>query len=109
VDPPIDIRLQPWATLTGRLVDEDGKPLARVSVFAHCTIAEQEIEMVRLGSVFTDADGKFRLDGLVPNVEYELDYRELKPNGRGGTLLKAEKIGPGAERDLGELKVTKKE
>ena len=88
---PTDMMLKPWSTLTGQLVDEDGKPIARVSVFATCSIGDKETEMVRLGSVFTNADGKFRLEGLLPDVTYDPYYRELKPSGRGGASRRGQR------------------
>jgi hypothetical protein len=80
-----------------------------VNFFARSTIGDKQTGMVRLGSVFTDAEGKFRLDGLLPDETYDLYYRELKPNGRGAVLTKGAKVGTGEEREVGELKVGRKE
>jgi hypothetical protein len=67
------------------------------------------IDTIRVASVFTDMDGHFRIDGLIPGIEYEISYRELKPRGRGGVLANVSALTPGEERDVGEQRVKGKE
>jgi RNA polymerase sigma factor (sigma-70 family) len=105
---PAEFRLESWSTVTGRLVDADGKPIAGVSIYAPAGKGKdgQAVDMVRIGTVFTDADGRFRIDGLLPGVAYDLNFRAIKPGGRGslGPVTKGVGLKPGEERDLGDLK-----
>ncbi|MGH7136384.1 MAG: hypothetical protein ACREHD_11635, partial [Pirellulales bacterium] len=92
-DAPFEVRLQPWAAVRGRLVDDAGEPLSDLSV-------ETRAAFPRKGNI--DRDGRFELDRLVPGAEYELTARYdamLFPAARGITLR------PGEVRDLGDLVV----
>ncbi|HKB02630.1 MAG TPA: sigma-70 family RNA polymerase sigma factor [Gemmataceae bacterium] len=104
---PVEIKLEPWSSLTGRLVDVEGKPVTPASVFAPGRRGPQGkvIDMVRMSSVFTDADGRFTINGLFSGVSYDLNFREIKPGGRGGVLKKDVELKPGEHRQLGDLKV----
>ena len=103
----IELKLEPWATLTGRLLDADGKPIVRATIYAPAGAGRdgKTVDTLRLGTFFTDATGRFKIDGLLPGVAYELNYRELGPKGRGGPVTKEAGLKPGEERDLGEIKV----
>jgi hypothetical protein len=97
--------LEPWGTLTGRLLDADGKPIPRASIYAAGKGADgNTVDTVRIATVFTDDDGRFRLDGLVRGVAYDLSFREMKPKGRGGPVIKGVRLDSGEERALGELR-----
>jgi beta-lactamase regulating signal transducer with metallopeptidase domain/thiol-disulfide isomerase/thioredoxin len=69
-DEPIGtIRLVPWASVSGRLL-QDGKPVAKQSIYFNAA-AEQELGNPRYqGSYYqvTDADGRFNFDRLPPIV-----------------------------------------
>ena len=51
----------------------------------------------------TDADGRFRIEGLVPNLKYEASATA----GSAGTgqLFRDVTVTPGEVKDLGDLKV----
>jgi RNA polymerase sigma factor (sigma-70 family) len=91
---PVQLRLEAWGVLTGRLVKPDGEPMTNVVVHA--------------GSRGTrpDKDGKFRIDGLAPGLKYGLGVtREpyvLKVSGKGIEELT---VRPGEIRDLGDVEV----
>ncbi|MGB7326385.1 MAG: carboxypeptidase regulatory-like domain-containing protein [Rubripirellula sp.] len=55
------------------------------------------------GSVVTDADGRFRLDGLVPGWEYELDMESRSD----GTIpnLDSVTVGSGMQVDMGTMNI----
>jgi hypothetical protein len=107
---PVEFKLEPWATLTGRLLDADGKPVGRVSVYAPAAKPDDDVaEAVRIGAFGTDAGGRFRIDGLLPGVAYDLSYQEVKPNGRGGLVARGLSLKPGEARELGDLKVPPRE
>src|SRR5262249_34844888 len=82
---PLDITLQPWGTVSGRLVGPNGKAQAGLRL----QIAGW---MLPNPSRQTDADGRFRIEGLAPQVAYTLEIvRNGKPAGRvfGDLKLKA--------------------
>ncbi len=91
---PLSIRLQPWGTLTGRLIVTQGEPLdgARVSCGAL--------------SVQTGKDGHFRIEGLAVGLKYDLFItkgfyvRHIEGSEPKGFTIKA-----GETKDLGELKI----
>ncbi len=74
---PVTVRLQPGAVLTGRAVDEDGKPLAGVSV----NIGYQAPEIYGLvkeafgdNFVKTDSEGRFRVEGIFPGMKFVFGF-----------------------------------
>ena len=87
---PLTVRLEPAGTITGRLVDAEGQPWAGVAVTAHLSMSPAELwtlpyealgrtglfgggknELFTRGTA-TDADGRFRIAGLLPGLKYEL-------------------------------------
>jgi hypothetical protein len=92
-DGPVTIRLQPWATLAGRLVGADGRPMAETKLsFDHLPGRNDPSVATHPDEVRTDADGRFRFDGLIPSLTYYLDFV-------GKLTLK-----PGEARDLGDVR-----
>ena len=72
---PVELKLQPWGTLAGRLLDEGGEPRAGVPVsFVRSTSADENVRakvgLSPVPDVTTDKDGRFRIDGLVPGMTY---------------------------------------
>ena len=74
---PLTLRLQPWGTITGRIVDEDGQPrggsgsqhLAASFRSGPPTRASCRAATVGAG-IQTGRDGRFRVEGLVPGLKY---------------------------------------
>jgi RNA polymerase sigma factor (sigma-70 family) len=66
------VRLQPAASLRGRLLNDDGRPWRHTEIPVRFTLKEQP------GWVFdyapkmvqTDAEGRFLIDGLIPDMKY---------------------------------------
>ena len=104
----VDYKLEPWGTLTGRLLDADGKPIPRASFYAPAGNGRDAwaSDTVRLGTSFTDANGKFTIDGLLPGVSYEIRFREMKPRGRSGLVTKEVGLKPGETRELREVRAS---
>ncbi len=71
---PVEVVLQPTATVAGRLVDEDGRPRpgAQLALEQRLTSQGSAIRIERPGSLRTDPDGLFRIVHLVPGVSYDL-------------------------------------
>jgi RNA polymerase sigma factor (sigma-70 family) len=91
---PLTVQLQPWAGVRGRLLDKEGNPLRNFKVLSSEFMVEKG---------HTDAQGRFRLDGLVPGLRYDLDF--VKPSGLGDTLRKGFVGKPGEVHNLGDLRV----
>jgi RNA polymerase sigma factor (sigma-70 family) len=91
---PVRIRLQPWGSVTGRLVKPDGEPMTKATISA----------LLRSGQ--SDKDGKFRIDGLVPGMKCGLGvtkesyYVEISGNNHENLSVR-----PGETRDLGDIQV----
>ena len=104
------VRLEPWASATGRLLDPDGK--AREGV-----VLKVYADKPRLGggtishepeSIRTDADGRFRVDGLAPGVAYKM-YVQSVGGMRAEKPVEIPALKPGESRDLGTVPVVYRE
>ena len=103
-DAPYRVRLQRWGTVTGRLIDEDGKPIggAILTSGSSGTVTNPDDTAGDNVGTKSDADGRFRIDKLIPGLSYTV---RVYPR-RGHLLGKAfEKlvIEPGESRDLGDI------
>jgi RNA polymerase sigma factor (sigma-70 family) len=107
---PVVARLGPAGSVKGRLLGEDGKPLAGVVVdlsYRDREAAEVHAVVHKAKQVVSDAAGAFVADGVIPGLKFELAFhraeqkfgREPKP-ADPTTQVKA-----GESRDLGEIRV----
>ncbi len=48
-----------------------------------------------------DAQGRFRIEGLVPGVKY--DARGISSNRLDGTIFQSVQVGPGEVKDVGDF------
>jgi hypothetical protein len=101
---PLEVRLQASATLSGQLVDDEGRP------FRHTDITVYYVEDGDLPtlcahnpmSVLTDAEGRFQVASLVPGTRYVGHVRlkgKVFPGDAFDVSLKA-----GERRDLGSVR-----
>ena len=110
VDPksagPLRVRLQPWAAVSGRILDDEGNP--RVGLSFLIGIPDKP----RLGGgyithrperVSTDADGRFRIEGLAPGLTYPLF--PTAPTGKWGRRINFTPKSAGEERNLGTVAI----
>ncbi len=73
---PIRVTLQATATITGRLIDEQGKPRPNIPIVVNQTVGT--VSCKRFGvQPPTGRDGRFRIRGLVPGVAYSVEAVEL--------------------------------
>jgi beta-lactamase regulating signal transducer with metallopeptidase domain/protocatechuate 3,4-dioxygenase beta subunit len=104
---PLTVRLQKCGTLTGRLLDADKNPRTSIRLRARAespswTPATSEI------SATTDKDGRFRMDGMIPDVSYSVFTYEGPGNILVRVVSRAVKLASGETKDLGDV-VTKKD
>jgi RNA polymerase sigma factor (sigma-70 family) len=106
---PLTVRLEPLGAVAGRLLDQEGRPRAGLTVRAklsHGNDVRRDMpwELVEgMGPLLvvtqtTDRDGRFRLDGLLPGLKYRLTTE-------GDTyVLEDLTAEPAKTKDLGDLK-----
>jgi RNA polymerase sigma factor (sigma-70 family) len=103
---PLEVRLRPWATVTGRLVNADGEPCA--GTYVNPMAGDRHIAYPPQNQIKTDKDGTFRVAGMVPGVNYQLHYAHISAEGR----IEAKDLGiiaedlilkEGESRDLGSV------
>lgn len=104
----LTVRLQHWGTLTGRLIDGEGKPLADLRVGPkYPDLAEPGMRPWN-EEVRTDRDGRFRVEGLLPDREHELILAgdpAKKVSLSAGDRLKGLSARAGEVKDLGDILV----
>jgi hypothetical protein len=98
---PLKVQVRPWATVTGRVVDADGQPkpgLDLLFAFGHRS-RDFTIGIHPAGPFATDRQGKFRIEGLVPELQYLL----LIANRRMSSDYISLRLKSGESRDLGDV------
>ncbi len=115
---PLRIPLRPLSSLTGRVVGADGSPRAGLRVAATLSRTGEGADRLPIQLFFagkrwlaslqpkatTGADGKFRLDGLLPGVRYTLAVHEGEAD--DNLLLRRDGVSPpeaGRNKDLGDV------
>jgi 5-hydroxyisourate hydrolase-like protein (transthyretin family) len=105
---PAQVKLGPGGVVTGRVVGEDGRPLAGVAVrLYHRERQAEEVHahVHRSSPIETDADGKFRIEEVVPGVKLGLWFsrarRDYEPVKKGEDRA----AEPGKTLELGDVKV----
>ncbi len=104
VQGPIEVKLVPWGTVTGRLLDANGQPRAGVELGG----PDNQNRRIDEGPgslpdhVKTDADGRFLAEGLAPDLKY--NFHILGNGGFFGAIIKDLTIKPGEARNLGDVK-----
>jgi hypothetical protein len=117
IDPngPLTIRLEPAGAVAGRLVDGAGRPLVKYGVslsYAGSGLErdfEPRSQIPRpAAQVTTDAEGRFRVPGVVPGLRGSLTFQEPRPADplarHEPSAARALVVRPGETRDLGTIK-----
>jgi RNA polymerase sigma factor (sigma-70 family) len=107
---PVVVKLQPWGSVSGRIVNDEGGPRKGMFLMSPDGSANKhpETDDILPGSdwnngIRADDDGRFAVDGLVPGLRYSATSRsgfEVP-----GILFKDVVVAPGEAKDLGNLKV----
>ncbi len=102
------IKLFPWGEVRGRIIAPDGTPRANVQLGAgpHFSKKPKAAPFDHLPSsgLATDAEGRFRVDGLVPGLHYGASVSD-RQFGLFGDLFENFTVEPGEVKDLGDVKV----
>ena len=99
----VTVQMEPGATITGRLVDADGKPRAGVDLRVRFRHKGKSLYFdwsdYSPGRVETDSQGRFRVEALLPDYEFRLnsDKGELRLGGAPRS---------GQTKDLGDVRLT---
>src|SRR5262249_19241322 len=107
-DPP-RVKLEPWGTLTGRIVNADGQPQSNVEIMSVGIPGFDDLDTnfatLHTHSIRPDKDGKFRIEGLVPGLKYRIGI--VAPGFRGAGYLGDGKltVKSGETKDLGHVQV----
>jgi RNA polymerase sigma factor (sigma-70 family) len=100
------IRLQPCATLKGRIVDSEGRPREGLAL-AGALEGEQDDPGERRGGFWgakTDKQGRFCIAGLIPGLQWKA-IRIQEGNMLTGQILRNVTFQAGQTKDLGDLQV----
>jgi protocatechuate 3,4-dioxygenase beta subunit len=100
----IFVRLGPGATLTGRLLDAEGRPQADVALKAYFRPDEGPARPARseYGSherIRTDREGRFRIEALPPGYRFRLLVE------KGRDLISGNGLRSGQTKDLGDVRM----
>jgi RNA polymerase sigma factor (sigma-70 family) len=103
---PLTIRLQPYGTITGRIVDDDGRPRGGFVIASlNGSVPQRPAEEGVLpgGRTRIGRDGRFRIEGLVPGLQYGAGASEAFHY--FGDVFRDVTVAPGEVKDLGDLKL----
>ncbi len=103
---PYTVRLQPWGTIAGRLVDAQGQPRPKAHLMS-TDWGEAMNDPARgiLSDIHTDDQGRFRIEGLVPGQSYSGDAVGEEAQTKGfGVVIDRVVLKPGETRDLGDVR-----
>lgn len=106
---PLTVRLKPTGVLAGRLLDASSQPLAgiRIGYYLFDNRAALNLDFqrrLRQAPIVTDADGRFRIDGMIPDLEIDLLLRKDKGYLGLNPPLGRRKVQSGKTLDLGDLR-----
>jgi RNA polymerase sigma factor (sigma-70 family) len=109
---PIRVVLHPAGRITGRLVDEEGRPRSNVELeLSHDLKSHGSSSHAgRSDPIFTGPDGRFQIKNLVPGVKYNVSaIKKNEPNfsfrGEGYLHKNQWTIKPGEAVDWGDVQV----
>jgi RNA polymerase sigma factor (sigma-70 family) len=105
----VTVRLEPVGAVTGRLLDTDGQPISGVEVSLSMSLNVGR-ELFRYldaqrEPVKSDKDGRFRLDGIMPKLMFQLGLRQGRTYYVGEPKIGDRNVGAGKTLDLGDVHV----
>jgi hypothetical protein len=107
-EPPV-VRLGPAGSVIGRILDDDGQPIAGADINLDSpdrTARELYRQLrQRQAAIHTDKDGRFRIEGIVPEVKFPLGIVRGRTFFVGEPRIGARQVKPGETLDLGAVRV----
>jgi RNA polymerase sigma factor (sigma-70 family) len=102
---PVQVKLQPWGVVTGRLLDASGQVVRRGALLCPRSFAADSLQVGSLpqNSFPLGTDGKFRIEGLVPGLKYHL--ASIEGNMFRGDVVKNLTVKTGETKDLGDVPI----
>lgn len=102
---PWTVKLESTGTVTGRLVTEEGKPLANAVLSVHYLKPGHDAWTPAFvhRATRTDAEGRFQLTNLVAGLQYSIDHKVQKGGVRQQYYVGV-KVKAGETKDLGDVK-----
>ncbi len=102
---PLTVRLEPAGTVTGRLLDADGQPLAKVDLRVLFDRKDNDYGAAYFPErVATDGEGRFRVDGLAPGLVYQIDVAGKPPQFTVASVAGRISVKSGETRNFGDIK-----
>jgi RNA polymerase sigma factor (sigma-70 family) len=102
-------RLRPTGSVTGRVLDRDGQPIAGADIILSSPdAAARELYRqmdLRREVVHTDKEGRFHIEGIVPEVKFTLTVYQGRTFLVGEPRIGARQVKPGETLDLGDRRV----
>jgi hypothetical protein len=99
-EPSPELRLQPCTTIVGRLLDDGGAPVGDVEVQLWTSI-----DFDQTPSVVSDAEGRFRIEHVVPGVPFQVAVNSTRLQDYTGVLASDADMKWGTTTDLGEVRL----
>ncbi len=102
---PLFVKLRPWGTVSGRLIDRDGHPRPGVTLSYRDSISG-----IRPSSLYfpkdatTDANGHFAFEGLVPEQEYIIKLPAKSATAQPPRVGESHVLEPGEVKALGDVR-----
>jgi RNA polymerase sigma factor (sigma-70 family) len=105
---PLTVRLVAAGTVHGTVVDRDGDPLVGAEVRPVYTSRTADLLTRHLSGLSprTDKGGRFRVEGLVPDLPFRLEFVKGRQRVLGEAPKGGHKVAPGGVVDLGRLQAT---
>jgi hypothetical protein len=102
---PLEVRLQPTATITGRLLDADGRPWKGQPLRTYFdrrgwkSLRQHWPDVVQ-----TDDEGRFRIEGVLPGMRYQVNLAGKPPRLTIGSVATGLDLKAAEVRALGDVK-----
>ena len=105
---PMTVAMVPWGVLTGRVVDDQGEPMTGIELDDYAMTSDPARFDPDRGDVIhngehVDAEGRFRLEGLVPGLDYSCGAGDVVVT--LGKIYDGVTVEPGEVKDLGDVRI----